>query len=800
MKKAILYFCFQFIIPFAIIAQCTGGENHYEPALLYKYWQLKERFNQHFIKMDLDENGNLTGDGIGVWDADNYRYTKAGYSLPIINHFVVSRANNTTVVDPVSGSFFNSDGTPGVDNIVSIGGDNTYAMGMYIAMLASEYALLDRNGQVNQKNKTLNELFLALQAIRRLDMTANQLAYSVCECEDNAPEQGPLLSGYSGFLIRADAPANFHTLIDKPEYSADWRAGGTRSFFASEEYYESIPCNFREEKYRNRIAGQDQMIGLLFGFAFVKKFIPEDLIVTYGGTDYPILHMAQVLAHNMVLRLSFSRIIRYPSCDQEVWPLGSPSIKNKNGGDTRATFYGMKKVLNYISPNSINTNWEDFLAWKAYKSFALNGLLSNDNTRMAIEIMTAADFDFGSDKSVNRALRCGGANLMQLFAWYVLHDERIDYDFDVVNFLRQKLCALGCEGNCNAILATDQNGNTIPTWNGVAFDCSNTGSEWCSGERWKHSCSVVNACAFNGKKSSAYDYMLAYNLYHLAISPDRPYFNPFVFLRNDQHVKIADSIIGPNEICSNVSMTYCIDDDSSFENIEWQHSNNLELQSPDTSNCITIQPLSGTEQEKAWLRVSFQDGTCKKARQKNIWLGDPDPEIESTVSVETCIAAINLKVKQATEGFTYNWTVSGPDYFIYTDLDSSFLGIVSNNAPSNTVSYSVDISNTCGSVSTSDLIQVPVTICEEEMQLRIYPNPVNHQLNLELLNAPFDLFQNNRNVQFYLMNQYSTVHKIFDMSSFRRSIDVSDLPNGLYFLSGKVGNQLINSSPFIVQH
>ena len=809
MKQISLFLLFYLTALSFVGAQCDRMDDQYTPRALYKYWQLRERFDQHFVKTDLDEDGNLTGDGIGTWDAANNQYTKAGYSLPVINLLMANRPaqDGSDVYDPPSGTLINSEGAPGVPNVLAVGADNTYAMGMYIAMIASEYKLHRMNGIPTKKLE--NELFLALQALRRLDMTANQLAAAVCGCD--APFNiTPNTSGYTGFMVRLDAPADLHTEFDDPAYPDDWRVGGVRSMFAEADYYEGLPCNFRDEDYRNRIAGQDQIIGMLFGLAFVKKFIPSDLVVSYGGTDYNLLAMAQIFAFHMVNRIASSshRTIKYPACPLDIFNGGPPRLPNGDGGDATAYYYGMNKLLDYIMPgNGVPSSLGDYLAWQGAITLVVNNDQPiEDNRRMAIELMAASNTNFGT-KAKNYAQRCDNLNLMQLFAWAVLHDK--DMTYNLPGEMNDILCSLGCEGPCYTRYNKDGDGNPVPAWNGPRFDCSSStavDNRWCTGERWKHSCDKVKNCnaLTYGEKSSGYDFMLAYNLYHLYQLPNTPFFNPFEVVK-DSHEETIDHLTGESSICGGL-IPYCIPDaGTSLGEIEWEVSDNLYSPSvgSNTLTCIYVSAANNSSQGTGWIRATFYDGECKYAYQKNVQIGDPDHQINLTISNEPCLYAAYLAIDgQSVVNETYSWTVSAPPGVIVTPttLNQGYLNVFTNNTYGGVLNYNVAITNECGTDNISGHLMIPEKKCNGDIELFISPNPVDYDMHVELTNVFDDPFKDGGTGQFYLFDQYSNMRRSFDMSSLTKTINVSDLPNGLYFISGQVGGQQITSSQFVIQH
>jgi hypothetical protein len=252
-------FCFfLMLLPMSsVFSQCPDEDNNF----LDKYWASKNTLENDFVlnAMD-DETGDLLNDGIGIWDCNTNTYTMSGYGIPA----------NFIRMSPVSGDAIQS---------TAHWGDGTIYLGRYIAMLCTEYELLRRNGQTAMKKKTLNQLFLALQAYKRLDMTANKLYGRYLECIGEPCGFGGVdLSGYSGFFLRDDVRWLFQN-----EWPNEWNnEHDVSSDFINEENCqnidESIPCAFSSTpctffECSQNFVSQDQVMGMLFGLSFVKKFV-----------------------------------------------------------------------------------------------------------------------------------------------------------------------------------------------------------------------------------------------------------------------------------------------------------------------------------------------------------------------------------------------------------------------------------------------------------------------------------------------------------------------------------------------
>jgi hypothetical protein len=228
------------------VAQDNGAHHR-------KYWWYKSRLNNDFVKV-----------GLG-----------AGESLPFNqrNHY---------------GNGFNGVDANGITNVRSNlhVGDGTSTLGLYIAQLATEYALLKKNFQNTDKVK--HELFCALNAFDRLDYKAEDL------------EQSGVFR-LNGFFIRDDIPKNFvFNNYQHFNYFNTWdgqnimagsgnpgndpapsTADTDKGFHSKTEvgmYKTSSSWSARVDEgsqtglFRE---SQDQAYNMLLGLAFVNKFVPQ---------------------------------------------------------------------------------------------------------------------------------------------------------------------------------------------------------------------------------------------------------------------------------------------------------------------------------------------------------------------------------------------------------------------------------------------------------------------------------------------------------------------------------------------
>jgi|GEM_PF-2153932 len=152
-------------------------------------------------------------------------------------------------------------------------GDGMIRHGHYLTLLATEYRLLKNNGQAEQARATLNELYYALNVIRRLDLVAE-------EHQDVIHGTNTTVSPLNGFYNREDVGEDFATL--------NWGTERIRMACTNSAFYwnnNSKKLNTgtyktRGNSYQN-VPSQDQMSSLLVGLSMVMKFVPD------GGTVQP---------------------------------------------------------------------------------------------------------------------------------------------------------------------------------------------------------------------------------------------------------------------------------------------------------------------------------------------------------------------------------------------------------------------------------------------------------------------------------------------------------------------------------
>jgi len=145
--------------------------------------------------------------------------------------------------------------------ILNFGQQSAY-LGDYIGVLATEYYLLNQNGQ--DVNQTLLELYYAMQTyIENMD-----------KCESDYPwESLNMNDQYDGFFMRNNIPNNFVEL--HPELNKNVLPGTTHSG-GDPGWVNSVSSNMCSNPYIE-IMSQDEAIFLLRNLALVKQLVPNNL-------------------------------------------------------------------------------------------------------------------------------------------------------------------------------------------------------------------------------------------------------------------------------------------------------------------------------------------------------------------------------------------------------------------------------------------------------------------------------------------------------------------------------------------
>lgn len=536
------------------------------------YNKYRARFNRSFVVMDRDANGRIQ-DGIGQNVTNPCEFSKSGYSLPatsiIISWSGTEAMENrssyygvTPLNDPDCGNWMHWDQSKGTRfNYLDMGSETPTQLGWYMVMLSLEYERYRLQGQDSLQLIALEELFLALQAVRRLDMQAQCMAEKIYNrakekkgaqlCEEFYEIQKgnteihsfmtsgiyaqtcpfvKQMDGYYGFFIREDATQQLTQYVhdsSKQCYQIDaikscfsrTRPPCTLSSFVDDACY-----LYREQGFMS----QDQILGLLNGFAFIKRYIPDSAVVKVStGQEYKVLPMAIRYAKNLVDRIdnNYKNRITFPGILDCVEGLSEKERKDKlylsnfEGGQTDFIIYGIKKACEFITGSNMAVTQAEKRRWNIYIQWCL---LSPSNASFYILLHTI----IGDEPDNSFVAFCLNENKeIYLLQYALLHPE---WTREILSHFNEKelqnyLCSSPENGHCTQQRKYPPEETHI--W--PEFHCEMVPG-WL-GQRWdgkKRDDEVIRI--FNEKNKDAYppnkiynglDFMNLYNMFMVLYQP-----------------------------------------------------------------------------------------------------------------------------------------------------------------------------------------------------------------------------------------------------------------------------------------
>src|SRR6266404_5797765 len=179
------------------------------------------------------------------------------YRYRLVNDFMVVGGNQGESLPAFARNLYD-------DNSLAWGEVPRY-LGWYLGVLATEYKLLQNNGQ--DVNRTMLELHYALMALERLDWEAE-------------PAWGKPATNLNGFMIRDDVPSDFVSAHSKSlndnilDVWPPFTAGSGGPSFVKYVISEAVTNGLRNP------TSMDQYSELLMGLALVKKCV-NNAVLTF---------------------------------------------------------------------------------------------------------------------------------------------------------------------------------------------------------------------------------------------------------------------------------------------------------------------------------------------------------------------------------------------------------------------------------------------------------------------------------------------------------------------------------------
>lgn len=256
------------------------------------------------------------------------------------------------------------------------------------------------------------------------------------------------------------------------------------------------------------------------------------------------------------------------------------------------------------------------------------------------------------------------------------------------------------------------------------------------------------------------------------------------------------NITGESTICGG-QHTYYFNGSSS--DLTWYTSSNLSIVNS-TANSITIQPLSTSINENAYVRAIDNLPCGQNVFTKNVWIGKPyNPDI----NIHHSVVGLNSIVEVSAFSFgasNYHWSIGGGAIIDGQGTDEILLRTSSTCL--NDLTIRLNTSNTCGS-STQVQKTIPYDCSGGPSPLSLSPNPTNNILNVSFNegivteNAVNVNETKNEELLVTITNQYlMTVYKQKHKSK-QFSINMSSLPSGIYYLQIIKGKMMYSEKVII---
>ena len=337
-KKTRCFFVFSMVVLLNTIGfgQKSDYINH------AKYWYYRTRLRNDFM---------MVGPGQGM----SIPMQERGYFyLPYTNTTNPNYTNFTSVPN-------------GADGQTAKWGDSMGDLGYYIGVLATEYYLLSQNSQPQKTDSTLKELYYALWALNRMDMNADEVYNAFCTSKTRIPipsgyNFNPLTSNsyLNGFSIRDDIDVGF-VYSNYKHFNYYGNRGFCSQIKINNEYgppgNEGYETCFSSVTLGGATAGafisQDNWYNVLLGIALVEKFVPANTF--YKGLAFQDGN-ADIKKEAMQIA---NRVYNYFINDRDLtgqfilYPDGS-NIAANNGGWIRSYLFAHSEAIGRMRNASYN--------------------------------------------------------------------------------------------------------------------------------------------------------------------------------------------------------------------------------------------------------------------------------------------------------------------------------------------------------------------------------------------------------------------------------------------------------------
>ncbi len=510
-----------------------------------KYWKLRGRLTGDENNKDVYNGFMTVGDGNGKSipaaqrnptykrNSDYFNPISGGCKLQEINGVQVytyynnGQANGTPIIDVRDGF--------DVNGILSFSDNSIIQIGNYLGILATEWALLHRDGKSTAN--TEKELYYALLALDRLDNNGENL-YGISQVKN-------------GFLMRTDVDEMFQ--LNTSGKNIDLVIAP----IACQNDEATCDAGANTVVKTSNAMSQDEVIGLLLGVALIKKMMPY--YASYNGVG--LRQWSREIAQRIVYYVRSGGTTNY-------WTIVDPDQKKRvcRGSFAIWNSYPMAATMQYISNNITQNGWSMNLGkflWKLRKDlYAQN----NNNVVLGIGVPSGLQTELGLNAyeyifvpGNNNWSHDGAFNVgmflkllstsftaprpylpfLDMTGKYLINTVSQTYKKDLYELLgsviygyspvqtesywRGQFNSLNC--GCNCIQGTDANGykncdyyySLVPP--NIPLEPNDPPGEWSVEDRWAYNRQYGGSYPANGddpgtlNEYNGLDYMLAHNLY-----------------------------------------------------------------------------------------------------------------------------------------------------------------------------------------------------------------------------------------------------------------------------------------------
>jgi hypothetical protein len=273
-------------------------------------------------------------------------------------------------------------------------GDAPVYLGYYLGVLATEYRLLQENGQ--STDASLTELYYALEAINRLDVKAEFYWGK------------PNLNGEkNGFLIESDVPSDFCTRYMK-QLNKTAGSGFIVPGSGISGKVNQVLGGLDSIHPRNSTCSQDHLACLLMGLSLTCRFASDSLTffdyLLHAKRTYSFVQSAKGIAGRI---LSYMRDHPFGGRSWRLYMPDKTRIAQDNGGNALFNAYGFALAGSYLSgKNYRNTQTTlTHFYWKSIYSLPAFPRLNTDNLLFGLELSAIGDSWRGNAKLSKTARR-----------------------------------------------------------------------------------------------------------------------------------------------------------------------------------------------------------------------------------------------------------------------------------------------------------------------------------------------------------------------------------------------------------